>query len=454
MARKVFISVLGAGLYGKCKYVDGEFSSQHTFFVQTATLEYLNVKQWSKNDVGIFLLTDFAKKSNWDKSITQRRNNIIQQDIVYKGLEKDIEDLELPIQIVPVDIPDGNNEAEIWEIFTKTFKELNNDDELYFDVTHAFRFLPMLILVLCNYAKFLKKVTVKSITYGNYEARNKKVEPNEAPIINLLPLTKLQDWTYAAGTYLDSGNVNKLVEMSGANYADFAEKLKETIADFHTCRGISVIESSHIKQIKVLMDSIDTSDLPPLKFVFDEIKVDFKKYDDVMNVKNGYESAKWCYKNQLYQQAITILIETVISDICISEKLDWKRRKNRDIASNALFIVANNLSEKGWLIVSNTEDKDKYKADYLTMVETDPSSLDSIDEKVKYKSKYYSELVLYRQLVASERVKSLVELSTMIKDVRDDIDHAGMRDGARSFAEIETKLDEIFLKLNKIPLCS
>ncbi len=454
MARKVFISVLGAGLYGKCKYVDGEFSSQNTFFVQTATLEYLNVKQWSKKDVGIFLLTDFAKKSNWDKNIIQRRNNIIQQDIVYKGLEKDIEDLKLPIQIVPIDIPDGNNEAEIWEIFTKTFNELNNDDELYFDVTHAFRFLPMLILVLCNYAKFLKKVTVKSITYGNYEARKKTVEPNEAPIINLLPLTKLQDWTYAAGTYLDSGNVDKLVEMSGTNYADFAEKLKETIADFHTCRGISVIESSNIKQIKALMDSMDTSDLPPLKFVFDEIKTDFNKYDDIMNVKNGYESAKWCYKNQLYQQAITILIETVISDICISENLDWKRRKNRDIASNALFIVANNLSEKGWLIVSNTEDKDKYKADYLTMVETDPSSLDSIDEKVKYKSKYYSELMLYRQLVASERVNALVELSTMIKDVRDDIDHAGMRDGARSFAEIETKLNEIFSKLNTIPPCS
>ena len=121
MARKVFISILGAGLYGKCKYIDGNFSSQNTFFVQTATLEYLNVKQWSKDDLGLFLLTDLAQKSNWDKKITQRRNNSIQQDIVYKGLEKDIEELGLPIQIVPLPIPDGNNEQEIWEIFTKTF---------------------------------------------------------------------------------------------------------------------------------------------------------------------------------------------------------------------------------------------------------------------------------------------------------------------------------------------
>ena len=454
MARKVFISILGAGLYGKCKYIDGNFSSQNTFFVQTATLEYLNVKQWSKDDLGLFLLTDLAQKSNWDKKITQRRNNSIQQDIVYKGLEKDIEELELPIQIVPLPIPDGNNEQEIWEIFTKTFNKLRNGDELYFDVTHAFRFLPMLILVLCNYAKFLKKVTVKSITYGNYEARNKTVEPNEAPIINLLPLTKLQDWTYAAGTYLDSGNVKKLTEMSGEKYADFAEKLKDAIDDFHTCRGISIIESTNIKQIKALMETMDTSDLPPLKFVFDEIKADFNKYDDILNIKNGYESAKWCFNNQLYQQAITILIETVISDICLYENLDWKRRKNREIASNSLFIVANRISENGWKIVTETEDKDKYKADYLAMIETNPESLLNIEESVKYKSKYYSELMLYRQLVLSKRVNELVELSTMIKDVRDDIDHAGMREGAKTFSDIENTLNQIFIKLNTLPLCS
>ena len=198
---------------------------------------------------------------------------------------------------------------------------------------------------------------------------------------------------------------------------------------------------------------MDTSDLPPLKFVFDKIRADFNKYDDFINVKNGYESAKWCYKNQLYQQAITILTETVISDICLSENLDWKRRKNRDIASSALFIVANSLSENGWLIVANTENKDKYKADYLAMLETKSSALEGIEERVKYRSKYYSELMLYRQLVASQRVHELVELSTMIKDVRDDIDHAGMRDRASSFAEIENKLNEIFTELNSILLC-
>ena len=61
--------------------------------------------------------------------------------------------------------------------------------------------------------------------------------------------------------------------------------------------------------------------------------------------------------------------------------------------------------------------------------------------------------MLYRQLVNSSRVKELVELSTMIKDVRDDIDHAGMRDGARSHESIEVELEIIFSRLNAI-MCS
>lgn len=454
MARKVFISFLGGTNYQYCDYWKDGKSFGDVRFIQEATLNYLNVNQnWKSEDLALILLTKGAESSNWiDNGQKDREGNIVpdkRTQGTLEGLETRLK--QYNIKLDPIrELPEGNNEKEVWTIFELVFKKIKPNDELYFDITHGFRYLPMLVLVLCSYSKFLKNVTVKSVTYGNYEVAR---QLGYGLIVDLLPLSQLQEWTYAAGAYLDSGNVNKLVEMSGANYANFAEKLKDTIADFHTCRGISIIESSNIKQLKTLMDSMDTSDLPPLKFVFDKIKADFSRYDDILNVKNGYESAKWCYKNQLYQQAITILIETVISDICLFENLDWKRRKNRDVASNALFIVANDVPEKGWSIVK-TENKDKYEAECLAMLETNPCALEEIEESVKYKSKYYSELMLYRQFVKSRRVQELVELSTMIKDVRDDIDHAGMRNGARSFSEIETKLKEIFTTLNTIVPCS
>ena len=452
MARKVFISFLGGTNYRYCDYQKNDRSYGNVRFIQEATLNYLNVnEEWSRDDVALILLTKGAEESNWrdNGQINEKTGELIRDEVTLgklEGLESRLKQFD--IQKKPVfNLPDGNDEKEIWTIFDKTFQQIHEGDELYFDITHGFRYLPMLVLVLCNYSRFLKKVKIRSITYGNYEVARSK---GHGLIVDLLPLSQLQDWTYAAGTYLESGDADELVEMSEIGYSDFALLLKDTIADFHTCRGISIIESTKIKKIKSIMSSMDCLDVPPLKYVFDEVEKDFSNYDDYQNVKNGYESAKWCFRNHLYQQAITILIETVISDICICEGLEWKRRKMREMASNALFIVANNTPEKGWKIVSDTKDKDKYNPDYLEMLANDPESLNLIDERIKYKYKYYTDLMICRQVVNSQRTKDLVELSTMIKDVRDDLDHAGMRNGARTFAEIEELMRIIFEKLDSV----
>ncbi len=444
MSRKVFISVLGAGLYGKCKYVDGDFTSQNTFFVQTATLEYLNVKQWSKDDVGLFLLTDFAKKSNWDKTITQRRNNIIQQDIVYRGLEKDIEDLNLPIQIIPVDIPDGNNETEIWEIFSKTFNELKNGDELYFDVTHAFRFLPMLILVLCNYAKFLKGITVKSITYGNYEARNKTVEPNEAPIINLLPLTQLQDWTYAAGQYLDSGNVKKLVELKSIIKSDvlknIVDKLEIVIKERQTCRGLQIHNSTNLSGLKTTLSeylSVHTTDKSeePLHQILKEVDKSLKDFDTQTNFMNGFNAAKWCVKNGLFQQAITMLRENFVTLFCERHGFDIMDKDMRFIVETALNIQINHKQNR----------KDKWPID---LSDNQIKQIDNVlqDSWIKSDGKHNNALIhVYKE----------------IRDYRNNFNHAGFNLDSPSPIEVENKVTEfvkrtieIFTKLNSEKLCS
>lgn len=66
MARKVFISVLGTGFYGQCKYVTPEFTSTKTRFIQQATIEKLsNAGEWTSDDNIIILLTSKAKTANW-----------------------------------------------------------------------------------------------------------------------------------------------------------------------------------------------------------------------------------------------------------------------------------------------------------------------------------------------------------------------------------------------------
>ena len=120
MARKVFISVLGTGFYGACKYTRGAFTSKETRFIQQATLEYLDVNdKWTGKDSEgnaidrvLILLTEGARTINWNKEIKTRRNRITENDEPYLGLEQVLLDMQLPCPVETISIPDGKDEDD------------------------------------------------------------------------------------------------------------------------------------------------------------------------------------------------------------------------------------------------------------------------------------------------------------------------------------------------------
>jgi len=360
MARKVFIAVLGTGFYGKCKYVDQNkgFVSSETRFVQQATLEYINAKAWPVgNSDAIFFLTDKAKCDNWNESITERRNE------PYFGLQGILKNMSLPFVPTEVHIPDGKNEKEMWEIFTILFNKLQEDDELYFDLTHSFRYLPMLVLVLGNYAKFLKHVTVKYISYGNYEARD--TTTNEAPIVDLLPLSSLQDWTYAAGQFLESGNVEKLIyqcktslrpimaetegkDQQASALNKFVCHLQTFVEDIRTCRGMNIISANTISKLRTDADNLGSTIIEPMNPVFEKIKCRLMSFDKNRNIDNAYAAAKWCQDNEMYQPAATILQEAVVTFFCLRHNIDIGDYDKRKIVNKAFKIKAMNTPEDKW----------------------------------------------------------------------------------------------------------
>lgn len=414
MARKVFISVLGTGFYGKCKYTRGEYNSvkaSETRFIQQSTLEYLNVYDWSKNDAAIFLLTSKAKSQNWNREIKSRVNFSTKEEEEYLGLEYVLEQMNLPVEIRPVDIVDGKDEDEMWEIFNALFNELKDGDELYFDLTHSFRYIPMLVLVLGNYLKFLKNVTIKSITYGNYEAR----EDNNAPIVDLLPLSALQDWTYAAGQFLENGNVSRLQhlcneelkpilreakgsDLEATNLKKFINTLADVIDERVTCRGMSIIKSESFRKMKNVSDKLETTKIEPLNPVFDKIKKSMVSFDENENIMNGFSAAVWCFKNGLLQQSATILQEFVITFVCSRHGIQIDDEGKRDWVTSAFAIKCNNLAEKDWRLNKEPEVAEIQK------------------ERIKQ--------ILADDLFAScDFVNAFVSLS----EVRNDYNHSGMR---------------------------
>jgi CRISPR-associated Csx2 family protein len=326
MARKVFISILGTGTYGSCKYTYGDFTAQESRFVQTATLEWIGANNWIKEDTAFIFLTKQARTSNWEVKENKRKQKDFstceEKEIDYIGLRQCIEEMELPFTVHDIDIADGKDEKEIWQIFETLYNNIKKNDELYIDLTHSFRYLPMLLLVLSNYAKFLKNISVVHISYGNYEARDNDI----APFVDLLPIVALQDWTIAAKDFIDYGKVKDLHQLLKEKYKSIHreknteekalinvdKKLKKISESINANKLDDIIKGENLyDEINILRG--DNEIIPePFFPLVEKIEDKLQKFgqDDLGNV---FAATDWCIKHELYQNAYSILLEGVIS---------------------------------------------------------------------------------------------------------------------------------------------
>lgn len=353
MARKVFISVLGTGNYKECIYASGNTQYDGTHFIQKATLQMLDVKEgWTESDRIYIIVTDGSKEQNWETRTDNGEPKI--------GLADTLKEMHLSTPIETIRIPDGNNEDEIWQIFSDIYKVLNDEDELYFDLTYGFRYLPMMVLVLGNYAKFLKHTEVKSITYGNYESRDK--ETNIAPIINITPLAALQDWTNAAADYLEHGDATKLKNCADKPLITIARetkgqdqdattliKLSKQLYEFSNLisfnRGDEIIIGKQSEQIKALLEKADAEYIRPMGPLFKQIAKSVRNFNPD-SPENMIEASRLCLDHSDFQASITLLQEGIVSMLCRKFHLDVKDKGDREIATQALNKLGLELQNK------------------------------------------------------------------------------------------------------------
>ena len=408
MARKVFMSVLGSTPYQECCYVDANelFKSSRTKYIQIAMLEKLK-KDWNSSDIAYIFVTGGDKgseKKNWiDDGHCKNGTN---ETIKSKGLNSLIEELHIELKVQPIKIKNADNESEIWDNFRIIYDCLQPDDEVYFDVTHGFRSLPMMVMVLNNYSKFLKGIKVKSISYGNYEARN---ELNEAPIIDLILLSNLQDWTSAANMFFQTGRTTEITQL--INQEEF-KALDEFVKEIAECRGVSIFSGLTAKRVMEELNSINIQD-HVYKELLNKVNEKVSKFelDDLLN---GFRAVEFCIQYNLIQQGITLLQEFIISFLLdkINFK-DWKDELARNTVTGCLSI--NNIgcfksSEK-------LNDDEKQKAF-------------EIAQKIF--------LLQFRKKL-SEKVFKKLSLGS-----RNDLNHAGKRRDPKPTGYFELRLAEYF----------
>lgn len=344
MPRKVFISFLGTTDYFPSRYYRGKkFCSDVEKYVQIAALQYVQRQAvWTKEDMAYILLTKSAEERNWRDNGHRDRDGNVKENT---GLESCLKKCSFPFLYHPVtNIPEGKNEKEIWQIFKTIHNLIKDGDELYFDITHGYRYLPMLVVVLGNYSKFLEKARVMHILYGNYEGRDRDengnfITPARSPIVDLQSFSTLQDWTYAVADFINNGNADRMSALTydvsaplikkGHERADALNRLVLSIKDFskdmETCRGQNIVSGVHttamndnLRNLQSLLLNDNEASVDELLIpVFGKIREMVVDFDTDTNIQNGFMAVGWCINHRLYQQAITILQESVKNYFCV-----------------------------------------------------------------------------------------------------------------------------------------
>lgn len=420
MARKVFISFLGTNNYVECHYCINGVLSHPVRFVQEALIEH-ECCDWSEKDAIYIFCTSVEKsgeKGSKELNWLDNGQNNPKEEVEKIGLKTRLDDLKKRIGlkpiIEPVDIKAGHEEKEIWDIFDTVYEKLSIGDHIYFDVTHAFRSIPLFSLVLFNYAKFMKETQVETILYGAFEKLGPAYKVREiplydriAPVINLTDIVRLQEYNQIASSLKEFGRVKMLstnILKSNNKPNQAIEKLCKSIKNLeeyiNTISLEKIKKGDYIKDFKGNLKSIKKINyLPtPIANILKELEKetrDFVGKDDYQNIE---AAINWTMKHDMLMQLYPLAQEYIVfrfadkfEDI-IPNKLEGKDR--RMFVSSILGMADEDFRDKNWKgtlavypeqtnIIASDETVNKIRPLYNTLT-TNRNSLAHANAAVTY----------------------------------------------------------------------
>ncbi|MDA8972505.1 TIGR02221 family CRISPR-associated protein [bacterium] len=224
-------------------------------------------------------------------------------------------------------IPYGLNVEEQWNTFnilTEVFQDLGEGEEIFLDVTHAFRSLPIFSMTSLFYLQDVlqKSVKLKGIYYGMLETS--KEFNNKAPIVDLSLILKIQEWVKGAHSFLNYGK--------GYLLADLLENKSQAVvlnqfSDALSLNYLTEIETQ-LKNFKKLADQIES---PIAKMILPPVLGDFtnKLLRSKTQSRFQLELSIWHRKNKNYFSAFLVFTESLITYVCEQEFGKWAKLSYR-----------------------------------------------------------------------------------------------------------------------------
>lgn len=289
--KPIILTTLGAGKYDLATYQWRDFPPAQTPLFSAA------LKAWLPEAEVKVLVTALAEE----------RNGELLRDL-------------LPHH-TPLPIENGDNDVHNWRMFNAVAGAIPEGAEVYFDITHGFRSLPVVTLLALSYLRVVKRVKLRGVLYGAWEPGRPADEVT--PVFDLTPFVELLDWAQAAGRFQDTGDASlfkPLLEMKrAADYNAVSRQLEVLSLNLAGNRGPCIPDEAH-KLLRVLetarRGSLEVHQ-QPFALVMDQLEEQVRPLaapdDPKLRLQAEYALMRWYAERGHFPQAMSLAREWLIS---------------------------------------------------------------------------------------------------------------------------------------------
>lgn len=349
-------------------------------------------------------------------------------------------------ELEPVDIPDGADETQLWEIFQAVVDTVGEGNVVVFDITHGFRSLPFLAFLAAAYLRTVKKIRLEAVYYGNFEARDQTVSPNRAPVIDLTRFVDLLDWMMAADRFIRFGDAqdlgglldkarpdsqmvssDKSLQQVNSAMRGASDALTNVSRALRLIRPYEVMQASDQLQRSLLdvtqrFSGYAQPFLPLSRQVVDAyqplaVAAGEMANDPLRTLDHERLMVRWCLERKQYVQAVAMAREWVVS----------------------------------WAMLSMGE-TDLLERNKRLQTERQLSALARQERRAEDDDGLHEEMNAAAQLSAVEGAAAVAATFDRLGQIRNDLLHAGKNKNARKSSKLEKDVQKIGEWLDEIAL--
>lgn len=410
------LTFLGTGRYDETEYVWNE-QMQVTRYAPVASAVFANINQ------AVILATTEAQHTH----------------------EAPLrEALPLPTDAIHfVTVPKGENQVELWEIFSKVSENVNAGEDLVFDVTHGLRSFPLIGLLAAAFLRVGFDVKLRHVFYGAFDVRDQTKQPNRTPMFDLTPMLALLEWAAAADRFNRTGDGRYFASLLRYQQKELARQANEVpeklyqvgnigrLADNLTeiSQSLALIRPHHAMEKIEKLPSLAEQALPvltethssrPFRLILDSTLDAYKdmglKYPEQeisLNLATQRKIIEWYASHEHWVQAVSLAREWLVSWI--------------------MFKLG---------LTKLTEMSDRQRIEGVVNSEAE-SFLRAKQAEQSYQTVF---------LKAIPQPEEVLGLWKSLAGTRNDIDHAAMRSNPQDAESLIGQIKSHIEKINSLPI--